>query len=940
MTQPTRREFLQTASLATAAACLPALGPSAQAGEKRTGANRGRIYKSNKGGAIGADKAGMLETLETYKTLGFDGIEGGSTSIKDPAALLEAMAEVDFPVHGLVGGVHWQQRLSSPDPAARQIGLESLIAALHLAHQLRGSTVLLVPGKVTGADENHDHVWERSIVEIRKALPTASRLGVRILIENVWNGFCEEPDQFRDYIDEIDSPWVGAYFDIGNVRKFGKPEDWIRTLGSRIVKLDVKDWGKENGFCRLGEGDVDWPAVREALAEIEFTGWATREGRVLTACPLRDTGECFIPCLQFTIELGIANPVQPEAVDQRERFETVSRYLRAHLFDLPEFLEAGMNQRPDQLGTSSLGNVIETAVLLDEPADAVCFIVRESQSLTDLRDRAADGSLPTVLPVCGGQVMEQGGECRRERRGPERGEDLDTLCPRFFVLVGVCFHFGQDHFEQPQLSHQFARAPSLGMDEHLAEFLCDSFGTHHHDLRDHLFDRVKGLTIEMKVEHSRESHGPEHPQFVFAHPRTWVADGADNALFEIVLTADEVVDRVGKWIEEHPVDREIASLGILLRRTKGDMRWPPSIAVVSLPAERCDLDVLQRLGGSDENHPEAFTHSDCAALAEDLPDLVGAGIGGDVEVVRDPVHQQIAHAATGKVRGVPGGDESLDHVDSEVAGCLRLLGHVERKSFRDRVVTEKRAAFARLTPDRRAKTVLISGGGTGIGAGCAAAFAAAGYRVAIAGRRLEKLQEAAASIKSSEPILVHTVDVADRESVRELIDWATKELGQIDVLLNSAGTNVAKRSMADLDPADWDLLMQVNATGAYNCMHAVLPQMRERKDGLIINISSIAGLRSSTLGGVAYNASKFAMTALGTCVGVEERENGIRVTNVYPGEVETPILDARPVPVSAEHRARILQPSDIASMVVAVAQLPPRAHVPDLVIKPRLQEWV
>lgn len=240
----------------------------------------------------------------------------------------------------------------------------------------------------------------------------------------------------------------------------------------------------------------------------------------------------------------------------------------------------------------------------------------------------------------------------------------------------------------------------------------------------------------------------------------------------------------------------------------------------------------------------------------------------------------------------------------------------------------------------QAKTVLISGGGTGIGAGCAAAFAAAGYRVAIAGRRLEKLQEAAASIESSEPILVHTVDVADRESVRELIDWATKELGQIDVLLNSAGINVAKRSMADLDPADWDRLIQVNATGAYNCIHAVLPQMRERKDGLIINISSIAGLRSSTLGGVAYNASKFAMTALGTCVGVEERENGIRVTNVYPGEVETPILDARPVPVSAEHRARILQPSDIASMVLAVAQLPPRAHVPDLVIKPRLQEWV
>jgi hexulose-6-phosphate isomerase len=107
----------------------------------------------------------------------------------------------------------------------------------------------------------------------------AARHGVRILIENVWNGFCENPEQFRDYLDEIESPWVGAYFDIGNVRKFGKPEDWIRILGERIVKLDVKDWGQANGFCRLGEGDVDWEAVRLALAEIRYTGWATREGK-------------------------------------------------------------------------------------------------------------------------------------------------------------------------------------------------------------------------------------------------------------------------------------------------------------------------------------------------------------------------------------------------------------------------------------------------------------------------------------------------------------------------------------------------------------------------------------------------------------------------------------------------------------------------------------
>src|SRR5690606_29802147 len=117
------------------------------------------------------------------------------------------------------------------------------------------------------------------IVEIRKALPTAEHEQVKILIENVWNGFCETPEQFRDYIDEINHPWCGAYFDIGNVRKFGKPEEWIVILDKRIGKLDVKDWGKRNGFCGLGEGDVGWPAVRAALKQIPFPGWATREGR-------------------------------------------------------------------------------------------------------------------------------------------------------------------------------------------------------------------------------------------------------------------------------------------------------------------------------------------------------------------------------------------------------------------------------------------------------------------------------------------------------------------------------------------------------------------------------------------------------------------------------------------------------------------------------------
>jgi hexulose-6-phosphate isomerase len=245
---------------------------------QRPRSNKGRIFKADKGGGIGTDQAAMVAKLTQYRDLGFDGIEGGSPDIPNIGALRAAMKETGFPVHGVVDGVHWKQRLSSPDEKVRDQGRAALEQAIRDSHAIGGSSVLLVPGRVTGEDENHDHVWQRSIVEIRKVLPLAARLGIHVLIENVWNGFCETPDQFRDYIDEINSPWVGAYFDIGNCRKFGPAEDWIRTLGLRIVKLDVKDWGMANGFCRLGEGDVNWPEVRKALAEFNFSGWATREG--------------------------------------------------------------------------------------------------------------------------------------------------------------------------------------------------------------------------------------------------------------------------------------------------------------------------------------------------------------------------------------------------------------------------------------------------------------------------------------------------------------------------------------------------------------------------------------------------------------------------------------------------------------------------------------
>ncbi|MEX0700982.1 MAG: SDR family oxidoreductase [Planctomycetales bacterium] len=237
------------------------------------------------------------------------------------------------------------------------------------------------------------------------------------------------------------------------------------------------------------------------------------------------------------------------------------------------------------------------------------------------------------------------------------------------------------------------------------------------------------------------------------------------------------------------------------------------------------------------------------------------------------------------------------------------------------------------------KTALVTGGGTGIGAAIAVALAREGCRVVVTGRREEPLRATAAAFEGTPPIAVRAADVVDRDSVGRLVGWMQGEFGRIDILVNSAGINIPKRSMLDMPPEEWDRVLRINATGPYNCMHAVLPGMRERRDGLIVNISSVSGIRAGTVGGVAYSASKFALAALGLSVGNEESARGIRVTNVYPGEVDTPILEQRPTPVTPEHRARILQPEDVAAAVVMVASLPPRARVPELMIVPAAQPF-
>ena len=211
--------------------------------------------------------------------------------------------------------------------------------------------------------------------------------------------------------------------------------------------------------------------------------------------------------------------------------------------------------------------------------------------------------------------------------------------------------------------------------------------------------------------------------------------------------------------------------------------------------------------------------------------------------------------------------------------------------------------------------------------------------MAITGRTQEKLEAAAAEFDGRPAILTRPCDVADRADVDRLFAWFEEAIGPVDILVNSAGINVPNRAITELTPDDWDRMMAINATGAFNCIYAALPGMREKKSGLIVNISSIAGKRAMRLGGAGYCASKFAISAMGTTIGLEERPNGIHITNVYPGEVNTPILAQRPAPTPPEKLAQMLDPDDIAVLVVAIAKLPPRALVPELVITPLYQEY-
>ncbi|MBW3597521.1 MAG: sugar phosphate isomerase/epimerase [Planctomycetes bacterium] len=272
-----RRRFLQASAATIAAAPLVSLAQEAE-----SDGLTGRIYKTLKIGMVKVPGS-LIEKFQAVKEAGFAGIEMNAPSM-DVEETRRAIAETGLPVDGTVCSTHWSVRHTDPDPAVRAQALENLKSAIRDTHAVGGHTALLVVGH--GKDGPEDVIWRRSIENIAQAIPLAAELGVVIAIENVWNHFLydheggadQSAEKFAAFVDELNSPWVGMQFDIGNHWKYGDVGQWIRTLGRRIVKLDIKGFSRKTGeFTAIGEGDVDWAGVRQALRDINYYGWCAAE---------------------------------------------------------------------------------------------------------------------------------------------------------------------------------------------------------------------------------------------------------------------------------------------------------------------------------------------------------------------------------------------------------------------------------------------------------------------------------------------------------------------------------------------------------------------------------------------------------------------------------------------------------------------------------------
>ena len=268
-----RREFLTTSTLLAASTTNPLSGAS----PNKRNIRKAIMYETVKTGST------VLEKFQAVKDAGFEGIE--PSSHMNQAEVLAALKTTGLSAASVCCSTHWKKPLTDPDPAVREEGLRGLQQALRDAKVYGATSVLLVAGAVK-KNVSYEEAYQRSQTEIRKALPLADQLGVKIAVENVWNQFLLSPLEAARYVDEFNSPAIGWHFDVGNVINYGWPEQWIHILGKRIQKLHIKEYsrakrdktGPSSGFnVKYLEGDNDWPTIMKALDDIGYKGWGIAE---------------------------------------------------------------------------------------------------------------------------------------------------------------------------------------------------------------------------------------------------------------------------------------------------------------------------------------------------------------------------------------------------------------------------------------------------------------------------------------------------------------------------------------------------------------------------------------------------------------------------------------------------------------------------------------
>lgn len=264
-----RRDFLKTSAGALAAALSTTTSMAADPSVKKRSIRKAVMY------ATLSFKGTVLEKFQALKAAGFEGVEPMSHMNQDE--VLKALDMTGLKAASVCCSTHWNKRLSDPDEKVRQEAREGVQRTLQDAKRYGATSVLVVPG-VVNDQVTYDDCFKRSVAEVRQLVKTAEETGVKIAIENVWNNFITKPEQAMAYLDAVGSPLVGWHFDIGNVLRYGAPEEWIPVLGKRILKLHIKEFSKVNRFgVKLMEGDNKWPAIMKALDDVGYQGWGISE---------------------------------------------------------------------------------------------------------------------------------------------------------------------------------------------------------------------------------------------------------------------------------------------------------------------------------------------------------------------------------------------------------------------------------------------------------------------------------------------------------------------------------------------------------------------------------------------------------------------------------------------------------------------------------------